>query len=155
MTPVEQAEFNTLSAEQKEVYLLQQKKHPTWSHLMLMTRVELGLMTTVEQSEFNKLNAEQKEEYLHQQKKHPNWDHQKLMTKVGFTEKVDQMIDERGDVDPNDKDIMKEIIEGVSGWLQRTLPRIWNGVKNLFSRILDGIINGVINFFDDLLGWIF
>lgn len=112
-------------------------------------------MTPVEQSEFNKLNAEQKEEYLHQQKKHPNWDHQKLMTRVGFTEKVDQMMDQRGDVDPNDKDIMKEIIEGVSGWLQRTLPRIWNGVKNLFSRILDGIINGVINFFDDLLGWIF
>lgn len=112
-------------------------------------------MTQVEQSEFNRLTSDQKDEYLYQQKKHPNWDHKKLMCKVGFTDKVDDMIDTQGDIDPNDKDVMKSLVEGVGQWLERTLPRIWEGVKYLFANVLRNIINGVINFFDDLLSAIF
>lgn len=113
-------------------------------------------MTGVEQAEFDKLNYEQKEEYRYQQRKHPNWDHKKLMVKVGFSDKVDEIVDKNGgDVDPNDRDVMEELVKGVGNWLKRTLPRIWNGVKELFSNILTSIVNGVINFFDEILSQIF
>lgn len=112
-------------------------------------------MTQTEQCEYNKLSLDQKGEYDYQKGKHPDWDHSKLMVKVGFNDKVDSMLEQGRDVDPDDKDVMQSLVEGVGDWLERTLPRIWEGVKNLFSSILEGIISGVIEFFGDVLAAIF
>lgn len=112
-------------------------------------------MTYQEQQEFNKLTSDQKEEYQFQQRKHPNWDHKKLMIKVGFNNKVDDMIENQGDVDVNDKDVMSSLVQSVGDWLERTLPRIWDGVKSLFSSILENILYGVIDAFWGVLDAIF
>ena len=112
-------------------------------------------MTSEELNEFNGLSAEQQEEYQYQANKHPNWDHSKLMTRVGFSEKVDNIIETQGDVDVNDKGIMQEILEDVGSWLERTVPRIWEGVKDIFKHLLRDIVNGVINFFGDVLRSLF
>ena len=112
-------------------------------------------MTSEELNEFNGLSAEQQEEYRYQANKHPNWDHSKLMTRVGFSEKVDNIIETQGDVDVNDKGIMQEILEGVGSWLERNVPRIWEGIKGLFHNILHRLIHGLIEGFGDLLRSLF
>lgn len=112
-------------------------------------------MTIEEQNEYDSLSTDQRAEYDYQLEKHPNWDHKKLMVKVGFNGKVDAMIENQGDVDVDDKDVMASLVRGVGEWLERTLPRIWEGVKGLFKNILDSIISGVINFFGGVLDAIF
>lgn len=110
-------------------------------------------MTYQEQEEFNKLTELQKEDYLYQQKRHPNWDHEKLMQRVGFSTKVDDVLESKEDVDLNDKDIMQEIVEGVGAWLERTLPRIWQGVKDFFKGLLQGIWDGIVSTFESIFSW--
>ena len=71
---------------------------------------------------------------------HPNWSDEQIWTAVSLDMEADKIIEDRGeDVDPNDSDIIEEIIKGAMEWLDAVLPVIFEKVKALFQNLLSTI----------------
>ena len=76
-------------------------------------------MTYEERQEYERLPYSDQTEYDHIKNKHPNWSHQQIMGKVAFSHKIDD-ITENGDrnINPNDPNILIEILEGAKEFLK-------------------------------------
>lgn len=75
---------------------------------------------------------------------HPNWSDEQIWTAVSLDMEADKVIEDKGeDVDPNDQDIIEEIIRGAMEWLDEVLPIIFEKVKVIFQNLLSTIGNWV------------
>ena len=71
---------------------------------------------------------------------HPNWSDEQIWTAVSLDMEADKVIEDKGDdVDPNDPDIIEEIIKGAMEWLDAVLPVIFEKVKVFFQNLLSTI----------------
>lgn len=74
-------------------------------------------MTYEEQQQYDKLPYVDRKEYDHIKEQHPYWDHERIMKKVAFNHKLEEVMDNRGDIDPEDPRVLKEILEGAKLFL--------------------------------------
>lgn len=75
---------------------------------------------------------------------HPNWSDDQIWTAVSLDMEADKMIEEKGDdFDPNDPDIIEEIIKGAMEWLDEVLPIIFEKVRIFFQNLLSTIGNWI------------
>ena len=73
-------------------------------------------------------------------KKHPDWSDEQIWTALRLDMETDAVIEEKGkDVDPNDPDVIKEILDGARNWLEEVLPEIFAKVKVFFDNLLSTI----------------
>lgn len=71
---------------------------------------------------------------------HPTWTDEQVWTAVSLKMQSDVVIDNAGsDVDPNDPDIISQIIKGAEVWLEEALPLIFEKVEQLFRQLLDNL----------------
>lgn len=71
---------------------------------------------------------------------HPDWSDEQIWTAVSLDMEADKVIENRGaDVNPNDPDIIEEIIKGAMEWLDSVLPIIFEKVKEFFQNLLSTI----------------
>lgn len=55
--------------------------------------------------------------YDYYKAKHPEWSDEQIWTAVSLDMESDKVIDEKGaDVDPNDPDMIKEVLDGARRW---------------------------------------
>lgn len=72
--------------------------------------------------------------------KHPDWSDEQLWTALSLNMEADNVIENAGDdIDPNDPDIIKEIIVGAQNWLKEVLPNIFAKVAQFFERMISTI----------------
>lgn len=69
--------------------------------------------------------------------KHPEWSDEQIWTAVSLDMESNKVIDEKGaDIDPNDPDIIKEVLDGARKWLSEVLPVIFAKVSQFFDKLL-------------------
>ena len=69
--------------------------------------------------------------------KHPEWSDEQIWTAISLNMETDKVIDEKGDdVNPDDPDIIKEIIIGAKKWLSEVLPQIFEKVRTFFDKLI-------------------
>lgn len=80
------------------------------------------------------------EKYEQMKAIHPDWSDEQIWTAVSLDMEADKVIENRGaDVNPNDPDIIEEIIKGAMEWLDSVLPIIFEKVKEFFQNLLSTI----------------
>jgi hypothetical protein len=73
--------------------------------------------------------------------KHPNWSDEQIWSAVSLDMEADRVIEEKGEISPDDPDIIEEIIRGAMEWLDDALPMIMEKVRDLFNALLQNIGN--------------
>ena len=73
--------------------------------------------------------------------KHPNCSDEQIWSAVSLDMEADRVIEEKGEISPNDPDIIEEIIRGAMEWLDDALPMIMEKVRDLFNALLQNIGN--------------
>lgn len=73
--------------------------------------------------------------------KHPNWTDEQIWSAVSLDMEADRVIEEKGEINPDDPDIIEEIIRGAMEWLDDALPMIMEKVRDLFNALLQNIGN--------------
>lgn len=69
--------------------------------------------------------------------KHPDWSDEQIWTAVSIDMESGRVFGEEGkDVDPNDPNIFKSIVEGAKQWMHEVLPAIFAKVKDFFNNLL-------------------
>lgn len=69
--------------------------------------------------------------------KHPDWSDEQIWTAISLDMQADSVIERKGEnINPEDPDIIEEIIRGAMEWLDSVLPIIFEKVKNFFHRLL-------------------
>ena len=64
--------------------------------------------------------------------KHPDWSDEQIWTAISLDMEADVVIENKGkDVDPDDPDVIKEILVGARNWLSEVLPQIFESEKFL------------------------
>lgn len=78
--------------------------------------------------------------YDYYKSKHPEWSDEQIWTAVSLDLESTKVIEEEGaDVDPNDPDIITNIINGARSWLQEVLPVVFAKVAQFFDTMLSTI----------------
>lgn len=72
--------------------------------------------------------------------KHPEWSDEQIWTAISLDMQADTVIEKKGDnVDPNDPDVITEILRGAKNWLEEVLPDIFAKVAKFFDSLLSTI----------------
>lgn len=72
--------------------------------------------------------------------KHPDWSEEQIWTAVSLDMESDRIIDNGGDdIDPNDENLIKQILIGAERWLEEVLPAIYKKVEDFFRRVISTI----------------
>ena len=78
--------------------------------------------------------------YDEMKSKHPDWSDEQIWTAISLDMEADKVIDEKGsDVNPDDPNIIKEILIGAKKWLSEVLPQIFERVRNFFDKLITTI----------------
>lgn len=67
---------------------------------------------------------------------HPDWSDDQIAMAVSIAMEADNAVDVNKDVDPNDPEVIKGIIEGARRWLQEVLPEVFAKVAAFFDDII-------------------
>lgn len=99
---------------------------------------------------------EQKDLITKIREEHPNWTDIQVVTAASIKMQADATIEQGGkDIDRNDPDIFKEIIEGAKNWLESVLPQIFVKVQQFFDNLLSTITEWIgkgIDYVIELVG---
>lgn len=80
------------------------------------------------------------EKYNEIKAKHPEWSDEQIWTAISLDMEADNVIENKGtDVNPDDPDIIKEIIIGARKWLSEVLPQIFERVAQFFDKLITTI----------------
>lgn len=80
------------------------------------------------------------EKYNAMKAKHPEWSDEQIWTAISLDMQADATIEKKGgNINPNDPDIITEIIKRAAEWLVATLPVIFERVKPFFKKLLDNL----------------
>ena len=110
-------------------------------------------MTYEEQQIYDKLSSDKKDDYNHLRSKHPGWSHNQIMGKLAVSSKIDEILENGGDVNPDDPEFMTEILKGA----KELLINLGIIIDSFFEAIdaalnvLGNIIEAGINFIGDKL----
>lgn len=110
-------------------------------------------MTYEEQQQYAKLSSDQKDDYNHFRSKHPGWSHNQIMQKLAIETKIIDILNDGGDVNPDDPEIMTEILKGA----KEVLLNLGIIIDSFFEAIdaalnvLGNIIEAGINYIGDKL----
>lgn len=74
-------------------------------------------MTYEEQHQYDNLSYYQKQDYDRYKSQHPGWSHKQIMFKIGMDKTAEKIADRGGDPNPEDPQILKEILEGAKSFL--------------------------------------
>ena len=112
-------------------------------------------MTPEEQKTYNQLSPSNKEYYDFILKQHPTWTHDKIMLRIGVDDKIGSILDGEGavDVDINNKEVQREILQGAKHSLQ-SIGCVAGGIISIIDNVLDllgDIIDGAIDYVGDKL----
>lgn len=78
--------------------------------------------------------------YVFYKSKHPEWSDDQIWTAISLDMESEKVITEKGkDIDPNDPDIIKEILDGARNWLKEVLPNVFAKVSHFFDKLLTTI----------------
>lgn len=70
-------------------------------------------------------------------KDHPDWSEEQIWSAVSINMQADTVIETAGkNVDPNDPDLVEQIIRGAEAWLEEVLPLVFEKVEELFKNLL-------------------
>ncbi len=72
---------------------------------------------------------------------HPDWTDEQVWTQVSIRISGEETISKHPDMDTNDNDIVRSIIEMADQWIRENLPYIWEKVKDWFANVLNNIID--------------
>ena len=71
---------------------------------------------------------------------------QKLEKQEKEIEKRENEVNRRGkDIDPDDPDLIRDILEGARTWLEEVLPQVFERVKTFFDNIISTLTTWVQN----------
>lgn len=92
--------------------------------------------------------------------KHPDWSDEQIWTAISLDMEADAVIENKGeDVNPNDPDIIQEILVGARKWLAEVLPQIYERVRDFFENVINTLaswvqkgIQYVVDLIESLLG---
>lgn len=86
----------------------------------------LHILLNMENPKFNEIKA-----------KHPDWSDEQIWTALSLNMEAEKTIEKAGkDVNPNDPDIIKEIIVGAQNWLKEVLPNVFAQVAKFFEKMI-------------------
>lgn len=89
---------------------------------------------------------------------HPEWSDDQIKTAISIDLSADNEITRAGaNVDPNDPNLIRNIIEGARAWLAEVLPQVFERVKNFFDKIISTLASWVqkgLQYVVDLIGTI-
>lgn len=72
--------------------------------------------------------------------KHPDWSDEQIWIALSLDLETDNVIERaKGDIDPNDPDIMRQIIVGARNWLREVLPSVFAKVGHFFDSMITTI----------------
>lgn len=77
------------------------------------------------------------ERYNNIKELHPDWSEEQIQVACSLGMEVDKTIEENKDIDPDDPDVVKRIIEGARDWLREALPEIFAQVSSFFDYLLN------------------
>lgn len=89
---------------------------------------------------------------------HPEWSDDQIKTAISIDLSADNEITRAGaNVDPNDPNLISNIIEGARTWLAEVLPQVFERVKGFFEQIINTLASWVqkgLQYVVDLIGTI-
>lgn len=96
------------------------------------------------------------QKYNEYKAKHPDWSDEQIWTAISLDMEADVVIENKGeDVNPDDPDVIKEILVGARNWLSEVLPQIFERVKTFFDKIISTLGTWVqkgLQYVVDLIG---
>ena len=110
-------------------------------------------MTYEEQQIYDKLSSDKKDDYNHLRSKHPGWSHNQIMGKLAVSSKIDEILENGGDVNPDDPEFMTEILKGAKEFLINLgiiIDSFFEAIDAALN-VLGNIIEAGINFIGDKL----
>jgi len=88
------------------------------------------------------------ERYNKLKEEHPDWTDEQIWTKISIEMEADTTINKNEDINPNDPDIVKLILEGAKKWLKEALPQIFARVKEFFEDVIANVKTWIKKGFD-------
>lgn len=77
------------------------------------------------------------ERYNRIKAEHPDWSEEQIWTAVSVEMNSANVINEAGpNIDPNNPDIIKSVLEGAKIWLKEVLPNIFVKVASFFDSLI-------------------
>lgn len=110
-------------------------------------------MTYEEQQIYDKLSSDQKDDYNHLRSKHPGWSHNQIIQKLAVDDKITKILEDGGDVNPDDPQFMSEILKGAKEFLLNLgiiIDSFFEAIDAALN-VLDNIIEAGINYIGDKL----
>lgn len=81
----------------------------------------------------------QNERYEHIKSLHPEWSEEQIMIACSLGMEADKAVNENKDLDPNDPDVIRRIIEGARNWLREVLPDVFAKVASFFDQLINSL----------------
>lgn len=110
-------------------------------------------MTYEEQQIYDKLSSDQKDDYNHFKSQHPGWSHNQIMQKLAIVSKITDILNDGGDVNPDDPEFMTEILKGAKEFLINLgiiIDSFFEAIDAALN-VLGNIIEAGINYIGDKL----
>lgn len=82
---------------------------------------------------------------------HPEWSDEQIWTAISLEMEAENVIEKRGkDINPEDPDLITQILIGAKKWLEEVLPTIYQKVEDFFKKIISTIGDWIRKGFDYL-----
>ncbi len=80
------------------------------------------------------------ERYNHYKTLHPEWSDDQIWAAISVEMEAENVLDKKGpDMQANDPDVIKEILDGAKKWLQEVLPNVFAKVAAFFDRLISTV----------------
>lgn len=87
---------------------------------------------------------------------HPDWSDDQIKTAISIDMSAENEVNRRGkDINPDDPDLIRDILEGARTWLAEVLPQVFERVRSFFDNIISTLTTWVQNglkYVVDLIG---
>lgn len=67
---------------------------------------------------------------------HPDWSEEQIAMAISISMEADKTVEDNKDVDPNDPELIRGIMEGARRWLQEVLPDVFAKVAAFFDDVI-------------------
>lgn len=85
------------------------------------------------------------EKYNHYKELHPEWSHEQIMAAVSIDMSASVEVSKAGaEVNPNDPDLIRSILQNARDWLKEVLPDVFSKVAVFFDNLINHIGEWVV-----------
>lgn len=103
-------------------------------------------MTYEEQQQYNKLPYSQQRAYDRIKSENPGWGHRQIMFKVAMEKKTDDFVNSNSDPNPEDPEILAEILRGAKSFLVGLgifIAEVFEVIDDMLCTLVDLIDRGI------------